>query len=89
MFHSFFYQPNDRTHDVFSGRSFAPKDLATVEGDDVDFDLTSPMPQDLHDSVFFDFHHEIHDVIQEEPEVLQDELPAPPEIPERAASPAL
>eukprot|EP00795_Rhopilema_esculentum_P009388 gene9388-17092_t len=82
-------KPNDRTHDVFSGRSFAPKDLATVEGDDVDFDVTSPMSQDLRDSVFFDFHHEIHDVIQEEPEVLQDELPAPPEIPERAASPAL
>ena len=46
------------------------------------------MPTDLRDSVFFDFHHEIHDTIQEEPELL-DETDSAPQLPLRASSPGL
>ncbi len=76
---------------MFSGRSFAPKDLiGEFDEEDEDFmnQLGSPASQDLRDSVFFDFHHGIHDAIQEEPDLL-DEVDFVPGPPERASSPGL
>ena len=85
------FKPTDRTHSVFGGRSFAPKDLAGDFSDDVDAEeFVTSIPQELRDSVFFDFHHDVHDAIAEEPSELLDELDSgPPPLPERASSPAL
>ena len=85
-------QPNDRTHSVFGGRSFAPRDLNDDFVDEGDLDsLGAGVPQELRDSVFFDFHHEVRDTIAEEPEEVEfDETDSGPlPLPERASSPAL
>lgn len=51
--------------------------------------MTSPVPQDLRDSVFFDFHHDIQGAISEEPdEILEEFSSAPAPLPERPSSPA-
>eukprot|EP00794_Sanderia_malayensis_P008920 gene8920-9872_t len=69
-------KPSDRTHSVFFGRSFAPKDLQDEfdEEDEDDLQYASQLPQDLRDSVFFDFHHNIQDSIREEPERFDDDF---------------
>ena len=87
----FVFKPTDRTHSVFGGRSFAPKDLAGDFVDDGEMDDFVPsVPQELRDSVFFDFHHDVHDAIAEEPSEFPDEVDSgPPPLSERASSPAL
>ena len=53
-------------------------------------DFASSVPHELRDSVFFDFHNDVHGAIAEEPSEFfdeQDSGPAP--LSERASSPAL
>ena len=87
----FWFQPTDRTHSVFGGRSFAPKDLTDDFGEDIDGDdFLASVPHELRDSVFFDFHHDVQGAIAEEPSEFYDELDsAPALLQDRTSSPAL
>jgi len=84
-------KPTDRTHSVFGGRSFAPKDLTDDFGEDIDGDdFLASVPHELRDSVFFDFHHDVQGAIAEEPSEFYDELDsAPALLQDRTSSPAL